>query len=81
MAALPVFLSSLAERDVAEARAWYECQRPGIGVRFLAAVNTALEKIGSRPTHHPFCHGPLRRRLRAGFLTACCSLWKRSASW
>jgi len=38
-----------AEADLAEAYRWYEAQRAGLGLEFLAAVDRALERIADQP--------------------------------
>jgi plasmid stabilization system protein ParE len=44
-----VELTPLAETDLAEAALAYELERAGLGVRFAAEVDRALESIGMRP--------------------------------
>lgn len=48
----PVRFTSNAERDVAEAFAWYEEKREGLGSEFLSRVDEVVEKI----THHPLSY-------------------------
>ena len=38
-----------AERDLAEALAWYERQRPGLGKRFVAAHDVTIATIRRNP--------------------------------
>jgi plasmid stabilization system protein ParE len=38
-----------AERDLAEARDWYESQRPGLGTEFLDAVELRFDHICEFP--------------------------------
>lgn len=45
--ALIVTLQAL--NDVAQARDWYEKQRPGLGADFISKVEEALERIESNP--------------------------------
>ena len=41
----PVRLSSLAARDLQQARDWFDGQEQGLGDKFLASVEQALERI------------------------------------
>jgi hypothetical protein len=38
-----------AELDVAEAYAWYETRREGLGEEFLSSVDACLESFGASP--------------------------------
>ena len=38
-----------ASAELEEAAIWYEHQRPGLGVEFLEAIDTALEQIAKWP--------------------------------
>ena len=59
-----VRLMGRAERDVAEARDWYESQSSGLGVRFVVTILTALSRLrGLRTVRsrqcgwiRPVCH-------------------------
>ena len=51
-----------AEADVAEAFAWYEERRPGLGDRFLLSVEAVLAAIERYPESNGL--GTKRRRLR-----------------
>ncbi|WP_083396581.1 type II toxin-antitoxin system RelE/ParE family toxin [Nitrosospira briensis] len=42
-----------AFNDVAQARDWYEKQRPGLGADFASKVEEALEMIESNPMLYP----------------------------
>ncbi|WP_074748803.1 type II toxin-antitoxin system RelE/ParE family toxin [Nitrosospira multiformis] len=42
-----------AFNDVAQARDWYEKQRPGLGNDFISKVEEALEMIESNPLLYP----------------------------
>jgi hypothetical protein len=41
-----------AEQDIADAYAWYEEQRPGLGEEFLSCVDACLEAIRRTPEMH-----------------------------
>ena len=52
-----------AESDLAEAAAWYECQRPGLGRDFLNEVEGMLESIASRPASYPQVYRSVHRAI------------------
>ncbi|MCK6526854.1 type II toxin-antitoxin system RelE/ParE family toxin [Myxococcota bacterium] len=53
-----------AEQELREAIDWYEDQRAGLGIEFLAAVDVALTGVGEMPDRYPTWPGnPLYRRL------------------
>ncbi len=52
-----------AEQDVAEAYAWYETQRPGLGEEFVSCVGACLEAIRRMPEMHGVVHENYRRGL------------------
>ncbi len=56
-------LRSAAEADVAEAIRWYERQKPGLGARFLEALDSTLESIEQNPQLFPTVHEQMRRAL------------------
>ena len=56
-----IVFSSAAELEVAEAAIWYEDHRPGLGQRFLVAVQKAAEGAASSPQLYARVHGELRR--------------------
>ena len=45
----PVRLSALAARDLQQARDWFDGQEEGLGAKFLASVEQALERISRNP--------------------------------
>jgi len=53
----------LAESDLDHAAGWYDDQRPGLGLRFLYAVDQLFERIRISPLQFPFVSGDLRRAL------------------
>ncbi len=57
----------LAEADLAEAHAWYEGQRPGLGDEFLDEVGTTFARITEAPLRHPIVHRETRRALTRRF--------------
>jgi plasmid stabilization system protein ParE len=52
-----------AERDIAEAYAWYEGRRTGLGEEFLSCVDACLEGIRRTPEMHAVVHENYRRGL------------------
>jgi plasmid stabilization system protein ParE len=58
-------LRSRAEADAAEAIRWYDEQRPGLGARFLEALNSTLDTIERNPKLYPVVGHGLRRALFA----------------
>ena len=49
-----------AEADLAEAKAWYDGRRPGLGDDFLLCIDEVFEGIRRRPE----LHGEVFRELR-----------------
>ncbi|MHB8051113.1 MAG: type II toxin-antitoxin system RelE/ParE family toxin [Coriobacteriia bacterium] len=56
-----------AVADVAEARDWYEIQRPGLGDEFIDAVDSAVDSVCDFPAAHPAVYRGSRRFLLARF--------------
>ena len=62
---LPVILSVEARADFDTAIVWYEQQRVGLGVRFAAQVQDALDRISERPElYAPLAENVRRARVR-----------------
>lgn len=49
--------------DLAEAADWYDDERPGLGSRFLEAVEATLTRIEEQPRSFPLVYRDLRRAL------------------
>jgi plasmid stabilization system protein ParE len=58
-----VRLTASAERDIADAFAWYEHQREDLGYRFIARVDEAIESITENPKLYAELIGEARRVL------------------
>ena len=58
----PVFRPQ-AERELLDARDWYEEQRPGLGDTFAAEIDRALARIVQTPLAYPRVQGETRRAL------------------
>lgn len=52
-----------AQQDIAEAYAWYEGRRPGLGEEFLSCVEACAEAIRRAPDMHPVVHESYHRVL------------------
>ncbi len=64
---LPATIRPEAESDVAEAYAWYEARRPGLGVEFIRAFEVRLSLVEQNPLACPVVHQPVRRALLRRF--------------
>ena len=62
-----VLFRSQARVELREARAWYDERQPGLGVRFAAAVELAVERIAETPLAYPKVRGELRRAVLRRF--------------
>jgi plasmid stabilization system protein ParE len=62
---LPLIVTPEAEEDLAEAKAWYERQRPGLGDEFLECVEEVLDRIPQFPeAGRPMLRGVRRLLVR-----------------
>jgi len=61
--AAELILSPETEADVAEAYAWYESRRAGLGEEFLGCVDACIETIRRTPQIHATVHENYRRAL------------------
>lgn len=59
----PVRLRDEAESDLADAAAWYEPQRVGLGHDFLDEVVSILDSIGAHPYSFPEVHRGIHRAI------------------
>jgi plasmid stabilization system protein ParE len=62
-----LLLAPEAEFDIAEAYAWYEGRRPGLGEEFLSSVEACLESTRRRPEMYPVVYESYRRSLTRRF--------------
>ena len=60
-------LHPAAERELAEATAYYEAESVGLGETFLAEVQHAFAQIVAFPEAFPAIRGPVRVRVLAAF--------------
>lgn len=56
-----------AGRDLGEARAWYEAERVGRGVRFQRSIEALERLIAEHPEAFPVVRGSVRRALVSRF--------------
>jgi plasmid stabilization system protein ParE len=61
--AVELIVAPEAEQDIAEAFAWYEDQRPGLGEDFLGRVDACIQATLRRPEMHAIVHESYRRAL------------------
>ena len=59
----PLLLEPEAERDIVEATAWYNAQRPGLGAEFFAEVRRAMKRVELAPERFAGVEGEIRRVL------------------
>ena len=56
----PIVLNPEAQHDLAEARAWYELRRQGLGDELLDGVEEILEGVSANPFLYAKVHRDLR---------------------
>ena len=61
--AAELIIASETEQDIAEAYAWYEGRRTGLGEELLSCVDACMEEIRSTPEMHAVDHENYRRGL------------------
>lgn len=52
-----------AETDLAEAQAWYDEQRAGLGDELLEEIHAVVRRVAAMPAQFPLVHGETRRAL------------------
>jgi plasmid stabilization system protein ParE len=58
---LPLIIRPEAEADLAEAFAWYDAQRTGLGTEFLSEVRATLARVQEGPERYPIDLRKVRR--------------------
>jgi plasmid stabilization system protein ParE len=58
---LSVTFRCAARAEFIEAAAWYESQRPGLGVEFIAEIERCVDAAGERPTTYAAIYKDVRR--------------------
>ena len=61
--AAELILASETEQDIAEAYAWYEDRRIGLGEELLSCIDACIEAIRRTPEMHVVVHENYRRGL------------------
>jgi len=64
---IPVIFSRRARAELIDAQDWYENEVPGLGRRFLAAVEAVIELMSANPRQFPAIHKSIRRALLRRF--------------
>jgi toxin ParE1/3/4 len=59
----PVVIRPRARSELADAAAWYENQREGLGQEFMAAVQECLDRFSAFAEAHPVIYEDVRRAL------------------
>ena len=60
-------LRTRAENDIRSAFEWYEAQRAGLGIEFLAALRERLETVRAHPESSPVRYRGIRRAVVSRF--------------
>jgi plasmid stabilization system protein ParE len=63
----PVLIRPAAAADVEDAFAWYERQRPGLGVDFRLELQAALDRVAEKPELYQMIRRDTRRALLRRF--------------
>lgn len=61
--AVELIIAPEAERDIADAYAWYERRRAGLGEEFLSCVDACIQAICRTPEMHRRVHENYQRGL------------------
>jgi len=64
---LPVFFTSVARLEVAEAQDWYEAKARGLGAVFRSGVDRQVERMAANPLQFPRVLRDVRRAKRRQF--------------
>jgi len=62
-----IIFTPAAREDLIDAQDWYEKEVLGLGPRFRAAVDAAIERISVNPKQFPVVHRNIRRALLRRF--------------
>ena len=60
---MSVTFTELAERELNDAAQYYELERPGLGIGFIAEVQRCTEAIQANPRAASVVRGTIRRQL------------------
>jgi len=64
---LPVVFRRIARQEMDDSIAWYEKERPGLGIQFAADIELALSRVATTPEQFPQVRGEVRRALLRHF--------------
>ena len=64
---LPVIIDPACELDIESAQLWYGSRVDGLDDRFVAAIDTALERIQDHPLAYPVVVENVRRSITSIF--------------
>ena len=63
----PVIFTQPARAELTDAQDWYENEAPGLGRRFRAAVDAAVERMSANPQQFPVVYRSIHRALLRTF--------------
>ena len=63
----PVVLRRVAREEFDEAADWYEARQPGLGPRFVAAIQVEFDRISVNPQSHAVVRRDIRKAVVTGF--------------
>ena len=66
-ARLELLVRGRAKADIRRAAKWYERQQKGLGKRFVAEVDAALERIEANPEQYQIVHRDIRHAITRHF--------------
>ena len=58
---LPVVFSTAARAELIEAHDWYSARGPELAARFIAEIETVVERLGTAPFQFPVVYRDVRR--------------------
>jgi len=64
---LPVVFRHIARQEMDDAIAWYESERPGVGIEFASEVAALLPRIADTPKQFRKARGDVRRAILRRF--------------
>ena len=62
-----VIFTPTARRELVDARNWYDRKSAGLGVRFLDAVDSVVQRIAANPAQFPIVYKSIHRALLQRF--------------
>jgi len=69
----PVTFRRQARTEFDEAGDWYEKERPGLGMEFMAEIQVLIQRIASTPEQFPLLYRDVRKASPGASLTASIS--------